>query len=688
MSELKPVIYVDKDKCVNCHRCIAVCPSKMCNDGTGDYVSLKPELCLGCGHCIEACEHDARHGIDDTQAFFKALQNKEKLVAIVAPAVAANFKGLDLELNTYLKSIGVKAVFDVGFGAELTTKSYVEHIKTNPKLVIAQPCPALVTWVELYHPELLPYLSPADSPMAHTVRMIKEFYPEYSSCKVAVISPCFAKRREFDENGLGDYVVTMKSLSKYFEENGINLSRYKKTEYDNPLAERGVLYSTPGGLMRTAERFVPGISKITRKIEGFPNVYLYLDNLAKDIKAGKTPAYKLIDCLNCEKGCNCGAGTVNQKMPLDELEGFVERRMEERVAKWNMDNPRKQKAALKKLEATIDKYWKPGIYNRKYENRNLIVQQKVKVPTEEEIKEIFEKMGKHTKRDELNCQACGYRSCRQMAQAIYNGVNKLEHCHHYVMDQMNLEFKEELNSKVKKVTDKSIACTDESLQNIGSLINTTNDMSKNVESSSAAVEEMLGNINSINSVITKNFVAVKELEEATLSGKNSLEDVKRIVSEIESHSADLLQMSKMIDEIAKQTDLLSMNAAIEAAHAGEAGKGFAVVAGEIRKLAENSSKETKAIDDILRNMKTLIDSISLKTGEVSKEFDSIITLSGQVRAQEGQVHQAMEEQNAGSTQLLNAISQMKEAQASVASAADQLKTETEEIKNVMTNLQV
>lgn len=688
MSELKPVIYVDKDKCVNCHRCIAVCPSKMCNDGTGDYVSLKPELCLGCGHCIEACEHDARHGIDDTQAFFKALQNKEKLVAIVAPAVAANFKGKDLELNTYLKSIGVKAVFDVGFGAELTTKSYVEHIKTNPKLVIAQPCPALVTWVELYHPELLPYLSPADSPMAHTVRMIKEFYPEYSSCKVAVISPCFAKRREFDENGLGDYVVTMKSLSKYFEENGINLSRYKKTEYDNPLAERGVLYSTPGGLMRTAERFVPGISKITRKIEGFPNVYLYLDNLAKDIKAGKTPAYKLIDCLNCEKGCNCGAGTVNQKMPLDELEGFVERRMEERVAKWNMDNPRKQKAALKKLEATIDKYWKPGIYNRKYENRNLIVQQKVKVPTEEEIKEIFEKMGKHTKRDELNCQACGYRSCRQMAQAIYNGVNKLEHCHHYVMNQMNLEFKEELNSKVKKVTDKSIACTDESLQNIGSLINTTNDMSKNVESSSAAVEEMLGNINSINSVITKNFVAVKELEEATLSGKNSLEDVKRIVSEIESHSADLLQMSKMIDEIAKQTDLLSMNAAIEAAHAGEAGKGFAVVAGEIRKLAENSSKETKAIDGILHNMKNLIDSISSKTGEVSKEFDSIITLSGQVRAQEGQVHQAMEEQNAGSTQLLNAISQMKEAQASVASAADQLKTETEEIKNVMSNLQV
>lgn len=130
-------------------------------------------------------------------------------------------------MNTYLKSIGVKAVFDVGFGAELTTKSYVEYIKTNPKLVIAQPCPALVTWVELYHPELLPYLSPADSPMAHTIKMIKEFYPQYSNHKVAVISPCYAKRREFDENGLDDYVVTMKSLSDYFAEHDIHLSKYK-----------------------------------------------------------------------------------------------------------------------------------------------------------------------------------------------------------------------------------------------------------------------------------------------------------------------------------------------------------------------------------------------------------------------------------------------------------------------------
>ena len=96
---LKPVINVDKDKCCNCHRCIAVCPVKLCNDGSGDYVTLNHDLCIGCGACIEACTHDARTGIDDSEEFFEAVKSGTPLVAIVAPAAAVNFKGRDLELN-------------------------------------------------------------------------------------------------------------------------------------------------------------------------------------------------------------------------------------------------------------------------------------------------------------------------------------------------------------------------------------------------------------------------------------------------------------------------------------------------------------------------------------------------------------------------------------------------------------
>lgn len=689
MSSLKQVISVDKDKCVNCHRCIAVCPSKMCNDGSGEYVTHNPELCIGCGHCIQACVHGARHGIDDTEDFFAALHAKERVVAIVAPAIAANFKGKELEFNGWLKSIGVEAVFDVGFGAELTTKSYVEYLKKKkPELVISQPCPALVSWIELYHPELIPYLSPADSPMAHTVAMIRNYFPKYASCRVAAISPCYAKRREFDENGRGDFVVTMRSLSEYFKVHHIDLSTFAPVDYDNPLAERGVLYSTPGGLLRTAERFVPGIGKKTRKIEGYPLIYEYLEQLASDVINKKKPAYQLIDCLNCEKGCNCGAGTINQDVPLDELEGYVEERMQKRVSAWKMDNPKTQKKAQKKLDKVIDDYWEEDLYLRTYENRSGVVSQLVKHPSEEQIQEIFLKMGKTSEKDILNCQACGYKTCRQMAEAIFNGVNKYEHCHHYVMNRMNEEFKAELGQKIQSVTDRSLSCLDISQKNVTSLVSVTDEMSQSVETSSSAVEELIGNIKSINNLLNSNFKSVSDLEKATAVGKGGLGEVVKLVTDIENQSKNLVEMSRMIDSIAKQTNLLSMNAAIEAAHAGEIGKGFAVVASEIRKLAENSSKETKSIDEVLRTMKELVDAISEKIAIVAREFDSIVKLSARVKNQEDLVQNAVTEQSNGSTLLLSNISDMKDVQTSLSDAAQKLKLEMDEIKVTMSNLEV
>lgn len=174
--KLSKVVNVDKDLCVNCHRCIAVCPVKYCNDGSGDHVSIHEDLCIGCGECIDACTHGARKILDDFEKALYDLKRGERIVSIVAPAVAAVFPGNYLNLNGWLKSLGVAANFDVSFGAELTIKSYLEHIKTNkPKAVIAQPCPALVSYIEIYQPELIEYLAPADSPMMHTIKMVKTF---------------------------------------------------------------------------------------------------------------------------------------------------------------------------------------------------------------------------------------------------------------------------------------------------------------------------------------------------------------------------------------------------------------------------------------------------------------------------------------------------------------------------------
>jgi hypothetical protein len=246
--------------------------------------------------------------VDDSERFFDALDKREKVIAIVAPAVASNFPGQYLNLNGYLKSRGVQAVFDVSFGAELTIFSYVKYIQTkNPSFCIAQPCPAIVTYIEIYHPELIPCLAPADSPMLHIIKMIREYYPQYQDYKIAVLSPCIAKRREFDETRQGDYNVTFNALYDYLEQRKVDLASFAAEDYDNPPAERAVTFSMPGGLLLTTERDSPGIGRVTRKIEGVHTIYPYLADVAKTISSGgckKGELPLLVDCLNCEKGCN------------------------------------------------------------------------------------------------------------------------------------------------------------------------------------------------------------------------------------------------------------------------------------------------------------------------------------------------------------------------------------------------
>ncbi|MCL2880424.1 MAG: 4Fe-4S binding protein, partial [Treponema sp.] len=354
-EKLTPVIEIDETKCVNCYACINACPVKYCNDGSGEKVAVNGNMCIGCGNCIAACTHKARKAIDDSKRFFDDLKHGQKIVAVAAPSVASVFPGKYLNLNGWLKSMGVSAVFDVSFAAELTVVSYLNYIKAkNPRMVISQPCPAIVNFIEIFRPELLQYLAPADSPMLHALKMVQEYYPRFKDHKLALISPCIAKRRELDETGVGDYNVTMISIKNYIDENHINLSAYPADPYMGPLAERAVLFSTPGGLLDTAERFIPGIRRNTRKIEGVPGIYHYLEDVYSMLSKPDTDLPLLVDCLNCEKGCNGGPGTGNSKKPVDELESPVRRRSTELEKQLN---PKQKENLYNKYHRLLDKYW-------------------------------------------------------------------------------------------------------------------------------------------------------------------------------------------------------------------------------------------------------------------------------------------------------------------------------------------
>ena len=567
MKKLTHVIEINEEKCVNCNQCIRVCPVRFCNNGASNalaagefhdgasvsgrsrmkHIGLNFDQCIGCGNCLRACSHDARIILDDTDAFINDLRRGVKMVAIAAPAVAANFPDKHLHLNTWLKSIGITAVFDVSFGAELTVKSYVEHIKkNNPQMVIAQPCPAIVTYIQIYRPELIPHLAPAHSPMLHTIQMIKEFYPQYRGCKVVVISPCIAKKREFEETRLGDYNVTMAKLDDYLIANRIDLTRFEPSDYDGSAAERAVLFSSPGGLQITAIRAFPGIGRRTRKIEG-PGVYHYLDQLGSSLKAGTNPL--LVDCLNCEFGCNSGPGTKQIHASRDDIEYYIEKRS---AAAKKMYRDADEKEYPKRLHELIDSYWKPGIYDRSYVN--LRENNTIRHPSEQQIQAIYrDQLSKNTELDVLNCGACGYQSCEEMAIALHNGLSHPDLC--FVKHQMELAVSEEAIRSKSAGYEKF-----------------STDLFK-------AVESMVGDVN----------------ETATL------------MQNVNTETKEMSSMIAVIAKIAQQTNMLSLNASIEAAKAGQHGRGFAVVAQEVRNLAKSSDEAAERIAKLVTGASQKID---------------------------------------------------------------------------------
>ncbi|MDR1072935.1 MAG: methyl-accepting chemotaxis protein [Treponema sp.] len=193
-----------------------------------------------------------------------------------------------------------------------------------------------------------------------------------------------------------------------------------------------------------------------------------------------------------------------------------------------------------------------------------------------------------------------------------------------------------------------------------------------VSESSSCVEEMLENIQSVTQSLVKNESNVSKLSHASEVGRAGLAEVSTNIQEIARESAGLLEINAVMENIASQTNILSMNAAIEAAHAGESGKGFAVVAGEIRKLAESSGKQSKTISDVLKKIKDSIDKITKSTNEVLLHFEAISEGVQTVTDQESGVRKAMEEQGAGNKAILESIGSLNEITLEVKQSADRM----------------
>ena len=231
--------------------------------------------------------------------------------------------------------------------------------------------------------------------------------------------------------------------------------------------------------------------------------------------------------------------------------------------------------------------------------------------------------------------------------------------------------KQQAHTQAASVTE-TAATIEEIVRTIKQLNNSIETQAASVAQSSSSVEQMVANIASIGQTLDKTDEVIKKLTTATGDGKATLVTSNSVTQKIAEESGSLMEASSVIQHIASQTNLLAMNAAIEAAHAGEAGKGFAVVADEIRKLAEESSAQGKTITATLKTLGGEIETLSASSKTVEAKFNAIFTLAEQVKEMSDRLTEAMDEQENGSKEVLTAIKSINTVTVEVQAGSEEM----------------
>jgi len=406
------------EKCRRCYACVRECPVKAIKVIAGQATVIE-EQCIACGNCVKVCTQKAKRIEDATMLVARMLEGGEKTFACIAPSFPVAYSEWGPgQIVSALRRLGFCEVWEVAFGAELISGEYARlarHAIRNGQAVVSSPCPAIVSYIQKYIPELHGALAPVASPMIAVARAIRQRHG--AGVRVVFIGPCIAKKAEIRDpfvQGTVDAVLTFEELLAMFTSAAIDPLKEPESRFDGPAAYLGRSLPISGGLLRAAGLDADILQNSVLVTEGKDRVLPALKELAD----GKSKA-RVLDVLFCE-GCINGPKMTNTMGVFARKEMLTDHINEENRAMAGRD-------MLESL-AEFDQV----SLARGFSEQAVVLPQ----PTEEQVAEALRSMRKFGPEDQLNCGSCGYPSCREKAVAVCQGFAEVTMCLPYLVEEL------------------------------------------------------------------------------------------------------------------------------------------------------------------------------------------------------------------------------------------------------------
>ena len=421
-------------KCRHCYKCVRHCMVKAISI-ENEQAHILQDHCIHCGHCLEVCPQNAKTFASDLERVKGYLEAGFRTVISIAPSYLGvlEFDSPGQVVDALLK-LGFAEVRETAEGAALVTNEYRKLIreKKMPNIVTTC-CPSVNDLIEKYYPDCAKYMAPVVSPMIAHGRYIKKIYG--NDTKVVFLGPCIAKKQEAvgDERVFGaiDAILTFEELAVWLEKEGINVNNCEEGPFGNPSPEVNRLYPVSGGVIMSviADEEDDFYQKV--HVDGLDNCMEMLESLSKGELNGC-----FVEANVCDGGCIKGPASARWNT------SYVK-------AKVKIEKDASHKSAGRLADMSGEELY------RSFEDRSL----NDKIPTEEEIQKILKGTGKYSKKDELNCGACGYQTCREKAIAVFNGRAENSMCMPYALVQS-----ESMSNVVLDVTPNIILVVDSDLR--------------------------------------------------------------------------------------------------------------------------------------------------------------------------------------------------------------------------------